>query len=58
MRPSSGRNVRARNSNGGEAGLWVPPSSASVDGPDAVSNAGSTVCSTSVVLQAVPTEKA
>jgi hypothetical protein len=33
--------------------LWVPPSSTSAERPDAIINAGNTVCSTSVVLPAV-----
>src|SRR4030095_4957516 len=57
MRWTSGRNARARKSNGGAAGLWVPPSSVSVDGPDAVRSGGSTAGTTGPVLPAVPIAK-
>src|SRR5262245_60704526 len=54
IRSTSGKKTRARKSNGGAAGLWVPPSSVSVDGPAAVRSAGKTVWITSPVLPAVP----
>src|SRR5919197_194309 len=57
MRPISGRKARARKSNGGAAGLWVPPSSVSVEGAAPVRSPGSTVWKTSPVLPAVPIAK-
>src|SRR5438552_1021373 len=54
MRSISGRNARARKSKGGAAGLWVPPSSVSAEGPEAVRSAGNTVWITRPVLPAVP----
>jgi len=49
--------TRTRKSNGGAIGLCVPPSIVNTDLSFARINAGSTVCSTSVELPAVPTEK-
>src|SRR5579864_5670579 len=57
MRLSKGRNVFFRKSKGGACILCVPPSSVSLLGPDAVMSAGKMVCSTSVLLPAVPTAK-
>ena len=60
MRPSgegSAGTSCARKSNGGAFGLCVPPSSVSRDGSRASSSAGSTACSTSVALPAVPTAR-
>ena len=49
-----GHQARCRNCTGGAIGLCVPPASFNVDGLSAFSKAGSTVCSTSVQLPAVP----
>ena len=54
MRPNSGRKLRDRKSNGGEARLCVPPVMRTRLSPLAVSNAGNTVWNTSVQLPAVP----
>ena len=55
MRRSTGANTCCRKSNDGASGLCVPPDSVTADGTSAHNSAGSTVCSTSVVLPAVPT---
>jgi hypothetical protein len=54
MRSTNGKYARCKKSTGGHALLCVPPVIRTVLGMDAVNKAGNTVCSTSVVLPAVP----
>jgi hypothetical protein len=54
MRCAVRANERSRKSNVGAIGLCVPPRSRTVDGPSAAQSAGRIVCSTRVVLPAVP----
>jgi hypothetical protein len=57
MRRTIGSKTRARKSNGGDRGLWVPPSRTRADGSLDRRRAGRIVWSTRVALPAVPTEK-